>query len=105
MCKCEEIKLIEGVAASEQSLNSISLLELPIITDMSHEVVVSDLIDATESEAGATSATNADDTGEHLMNTGNELKSHEHLQSIDDFTNRSNNEIPVLWACRQCDFR
>lgn len=71
VCKCDEMKSIESVGDSEQNLNSLSLLELPIITDMSQE----GLIEATQSDVSSVNA------------------------------NSSIDGMPVLWACRQCNFR
>lgn len=99
VCKCEETNPSDCVDESNQNLNSMSLLEMPIITDISKETEVTELMDPTQLEPSTSSACEADEN--YMIVTENDSKnfetSEEHLQFNDD--------TPVLWACRQCEFR
>lgn len=105
VCKCDEVKITDthNIDHSD-ALASTSLLELPIISDISHESGISELIVASQSEPKpSTSAMSAENAKETYMiiETENEKKS----QSIDSNDDQLIDGIPVLWACRQCDFR
>lgn len=90
VCKYEELHT--SVESSEQGQSAESLLELPIITDMAHDVAVPDLIVDSN-------------THSEIAYMEKDLKSKEDLGLINENTECSTDEMSVLWACRQCDFR
>lgn len=97
VCKYEELHT--SVDNAEQGQSSVSLLELPIITDMAHDVAVPDLI------VGSQPHSKIVDMESVEINTENDSKSQEDLGPIDENPEHSTDEMSVLWACRQCDFR
>lgn len=97
VCKYEELHT--SVESSEQEQSGVSLLELPIITDMAHDVAVPDLIVSSEPHSEILHMESVEN------DTENDLKSQEDLSSINENTESATDEISVLWACRQCDFR
>lgn len=90
VCKYEELHT--SVENSVQGQSGVSLLELPIITDMTHDVTVPDLIVSSQPQPKIVHIEIAEN------NTENDFKSQKDLGLVND-------EMSVLWACRQCDFR
>lgn len=97
VCKYKELHT--SVKNSEQDPSGVSLLELPIITDMAHDVAVPDLIVGAEPHSEFLYMESVEN------NTENDLKSQENLSSVNENTESATDDISVLWACRQCEFR
>lgn len=97
VCKYEELHT--SVENSKQRQSGVSLLELPIIIDMAHDVAVPDLIVDVQPHSEIVHIENDENNAEI------ELKSQEDLGPINEITEGSTDEMSVLWACRQCDFR
>lgn len=98
--------LAEVVDHQADSLNPMSLLDLPIITDISHENQVNELLESTQTEPSTSSAIETLPSQSYLMiDTKNEMKLDEIAHSMDNNTNNPHNDTPTLWGCKQCDFR
>lgn len=105
------------------SFSEMSLLELPIITDISQDVVaeVPKLIDTSHDEAAAsvvdTNTNNAAATGggdavdslaeENYMiiEHGSELSLEVSTESKTEPNDSADTVQSILWGCKQCDFR
>lgn len=93
VCKYEELNT--SVDDLEQEHSSISLLKLPIITDMAHDVAVPELIVSSQPHTENMHSESVDND-----NTENDSKTQENSG-----LNNESTGMPVQWACRQCDFR
>lgn len=97
VCKYKELnKSIENL---DQRQSGVSLLELPIITDIAHDVAVPDFIVGSQPHSDILHMENVEN------NTENDLKSQENVGTVNENTDGFTDEMSVLWACRQCDFR
>lgn len=107
-----------------ESFSEISLLELPIITDMAQDVEVPKLIDTSHNEATTSSSSvNADtnndavaaaaaDAVDSLTEENYMIIEHDSELSLEVSTQSKTeqNDSPgtvqsILWGCKQCDFR
>lgn len=86
---------------SAGSLNPMSLLDLPIITDISQDVEVTKMIATTQSDQPTTSVAATVITVESLVQDNYVLIEH----GTEDAHPKEDTEHPVLWGCKQCDFR
>lgn len=84
-----------------ESLSTISLLDLPIITEIPDDAEVTNLIAASQ---------NHNTTAESLTKNDFMIIEHETNLSVSEQQQQqqckdNDEEHPVLWGCKQCDFR
>lgn len=97
----------EIVCHENENLNTMSLLELPIITDISEDVEVAKFIVASQTN----STTSMDVASESLVQESFMIIDNDALSLDDDVQSKSVDgpsseaEHPILWGCKQCDFR
>lgn len=111
VCKTDEKPPSAEVCDETDSLNPISLLELPIITDISNDVEVTKLIVTSQNDA----STSVDSTAveslvqENYMiiehGTDLDLDERQHHSKDIQAGPSSGNEHKILWGCKQCEFR
>lgn len=85
------------------NLSTMSLLDLPIITDIGQDVDVTKLIISSEKVASAAAGSLAEEDY-LIIGTASELGSEECSQ-VKNNVNSSGAEHAILWGCKQCDFR
>lgn len=102
VCKADEKTSRSDLCHDAESLNPLSLLELPIVTEISQDDEVKQLMVAsdaptTSADAEAVDSLVQDDyvVIEHGAELGTENDSHP----------KDHGEHSVLWGCKQCDFR
>lgn len=107
MCKSDTKN--ESVETETESLSTMSLLELPIITDIGHDENVSKLIVTTHNNPSTSSANTA---AEPLVDANFMIIGHETEIDLAESSNIKNDvnhpsgaEHSILWGCKQCDFR
>lgn len=110
VCKTENKPPDDDVCHDEDDLNSMSLLELPIIEDMSQDDgVTTDLIVTSQSDPSTSEeATTVETFHENylIIEHATELElaeSHEQLKH--KAGSSSEVEQKILWGCKQCEFR
>lgn len=94
---------VDGVDRSGDSLDPLSLLDLPIITDIAPADDVTELIAHMKREPSI-------DVGDQLPGESNFLTIDNHnaadvSEKAAASTNAEDCKTPVLWGCKQCDFR
>lgn len=92
------------------SFSEMSLLELPIVTDMAQDVVdVPKLIDTSRNEAttsmDAGTSNAAVEENYMIIEHGSELSLEESTQSKTEQNDSTDTVQSILWGCKQCDFR
>lgn len=124
VCKTNEKCRSEEAACNDdaESFSEMSLLELPIITDITQDdVVVPKLIDATHDDATPSSSMSTDNTttvattitvadalveeNYMIIEHDSELSLEVSTQSKSDQNDSTGTEQSILWGCKQCDFR
>lgn len=112
ICKANDKCPREDANVRSKSLSTISLLELPIITDISHDDEVTKLIDASEQfkRGDSTTSLNVDALVQDnymIIEHGTELNLSQAGPTHDHEEGTTSGEVdhPVLWGCKQCDFR
>lgn len=94
--------LADAVNASGDSLNPMSLLQLPIITDIRQEDNVAEVIvPKTEPTTSLASEHSASDSNSLTPDNQDVADASEKA----DDANTEGATAPVLWGCKQCDFR
>lgn len=85
----------------------MSLLELPIITDIEQDEVVTKLIISSHNESPTSSSAAADESQAeaNYMIVGDELIPEESSHGKDNANKSTDAEQTILWGCKQCDFR
>lgn len=107
MCKCgTKNETVEGSHETE-SLSPMSLLELPIITDIGQDEDVSKLIVTTHNIPSQSSVSTEPLAEENFMTVGHEtevdMAGSTNIKT--DVNHSSGAESSILWGCKQCDFR
>lgn len=116
VCKTnEKCQSEEACNDDAESFSEMSLLELPIITDIAQDVEVPKLIDtshndattsvATDNNAAATVADSLADENYMIIEHDSELGLEVSTQSKTEQNDSTGTEQSILWACKQCDFR
>lgn len=118
VCKTnEKCQSEEACNDDAESFSEMSLLELPIITDIAQDVEVPKLIDTSHNEAttsvdtdnNAAAAVGAVDSlaekNYMIIEHDNELGMEVSTQSKTEQNDSTGTEQSILWACKQCDFR
>lgn len=109
VCKPDDKTPNDDVCHESGSLNPMSLLELPIITDISHDVGVPKLITSQNVPSTSVDASTVESLVEEnfmIIEHGSELDlddSHHH--SKDEAGPSTETEHKILWGCKQCEFR
>lgn len=96
-----------------ESISTLSLLELPIVTDIGHDEDVSKLVTTSNSEPPTSSANAETEPSTEPLIEGNfmiishetEIGFGESSESKNDVDHPSVVEPSILWGCKQCDFR
>lgn len=109
-CQSEEACNVDDDDDDAGSFSEMSLLELPIITDMAQDVVdVPKLIDTSHNEA--TTSLDADNSSAAveenymIIEHGSELSLEVSTQSKTEQNDSTDTVQSILWGCKQCDFR
>lgn len=106
VCKTDEKNQIE-VCHEAETLNAMSLLDLPIITDIPQDADL--LVTSHQSHASTSAGETATETATveekfMIIEHGSDLNMDEQSQS--NAKNHSNDEDQtILWGCKQCEFR
>lgn len=108
VCKTDEKTPNDGICDETDSLNPMTLLELPIITDISHDVEVAKLI-VTHQNDPSTSVNAVESlVREDYMIIEHETELHldeSHHQEEAGPSYEAETEHKILWGCKQCEFR
>lgn len=102
VCKSDEENFTtESVDHHADGLSTISLLELPIITELPHDVEVSEII-VTEKDKNEPSTSAIT---EHGYSMSENATKEENATSYTEGEHQKSIDTPTLWGCKQCDFR
>lgn len=101
----------EEACHEAENLSTMSLLELPIITDIEQDEEVTKLIVSTHHDPSTSSVTTtagAASEGDYMIighGTETELSLGESSKIKNEASHPSEAEHAILWGCKQCDFR
>ncbi|XP_031619231.1 zinc finger protein 91 [Contarinia nasturtii] len=101
VCKTDDRTPNEDMCHESDSLNPMSLLELPIITDITQDVEVTKLVVAQQNDQ---MTVDTSVTVESLVPDDYVIIEHGAELNLDEDP-RGEAEHSVLWGCKQCDFR
>lgn len=111
VCKTDRKPPSDEVCHEEDGLNSMSLLEFPIISDISQDDgVTTDLIVTSQSDPSTSEEATAVASLVHenylIIEHPTELElAQSHDQLKDEAGPSSEVEPKILWGCKQCEFR
>lgn len=110
VCKTDDKQRNDDICHTGDSLNPMSLLELPIITDISQDVDVTKFeITSQNNPSTSLDATTVESLAQEdymIIEHGTELDLGESHHDLKDEAGPSSEAEPkILWGCKQCEFR